>query len=65
MRKTFIIILLTLAIQTNSIAQAINIATYNIRYENKGDSLNGNGWGQRLPVIAKLIQFHDLTPDVI
>lgn len=59
MKKTFIIILLTLAIQTNSIAQAINIATYNIRYENKSDSLNGNGWGQRLPVIAKLIQFHD------
>jgi len=59
MKKTFIIILLTLAIQTNSIAQVINIASYNIRYENKSDSLNGNGWGQRLPVITKLIQFHD------
>ncbi|EKD31397.1 MAG: hypothetical protein ACD_77C00339G0004 [uncultured bacterium] len=40
-------------------AQTINTATYNIRYENKSDSLNGNGWGQRLPVIVKLIQFHD------
>ena len=43
----------------NVTAQTINIASYNIRYENKSDSLNGNGWGQRLPVIAKLIQFHD------
>ncbi|NTU96176.1 MAG: endonuclease, partial [Bacteroidales bacterium] len=43
----------------NATAQTINIATFNIRYENKSDSLNGNGWGQRLPVVAKLIQFHD------
>jgi len=43
----------------NATAQTINIATYNIRYENKSDSLNGNGWGLRLHVIAKLIQFHD------
>lgn len=35
------------------------IATYNIRYANHGDSLNGNGWGQRLPVIAQLIRFYD------
>ncbi|MFT3933953.1 MAG: endonuclease/exonuclease/phosphatase family protein [Chitinophagaceae bacterium] len=37
----------------------MNVATYNLRYENHGDSVNGNGWGQRLPVIAHLIQFHD------
>ena len=51
--------MLTLAIQAAAIAQTINIASYNIRYENKSDSLNGNGWGQRLSVITKLIQFHD------
>lgn len=45
--------------EITSSAQTLNIASYNIRYENKSDSLNGNGWGQRLPVIAKLIQFHD------
>lgn len=37
----------------------INIATYNLRYANHGDSLHGNGWGQRLPVISQLIRFHD------
>jgi len=37
----------------------INIATYNLRYANHADSVHGNGWGQRLPVIAQLIQFHD------
>ena len=39
--------------------EVINVATYNLRYANHGDSVNGNGWGQRLPVIAQLIRFHD------
>jgi endonuclease/exonuclease/phosphatase family metal-dependent hydrolase len=41
------------------VESTFNIGTYNLRNANHGDSLNGNGWGQRLPVIAKLIQFHD------
>ena len=46
--------------QTKNIAgSTINVATYNLRYANHGDSVNGNGWGQRLPVIAQLIRFHD------
>jgi endonuclease/exonuclease/phosphatase family metal-dependent hydrolase len=40
-------------------AQKLHVATYNIRNANHGDSLNGNGWGQRYPVIAQLILFHD------
>jgi endonuclease/exonuclease/phosphatase family metal-dependent hydrolase len=40
-------------------AQRLNVATYNLRYANHGDSLNGNGWGARCPVIASLIRFHD------
>lgn len=40
-------------------AQNMNVASYNIRYANKGDSANGNGWGQRYPVISELIRFHD------
>lgn len=40
-------------------AQRFNIGTYNLRYANHGDSLHGNGWGQRLTVISKLIRFHD------
>ena len=42
-----------------TIPSHINIASYNLRYANHGDSVNGNGWGQRMPVIAHLIQFHD------
>jgi len=50
----------TIIAQTkNKTASSINVATYNLRYANHGDSVNGNGWGQRLPVIAQLIQFHD------
>ncbi len=37
----------------------MTVATYNIRYANRGDSVNGNGWMQRLPVIAQLIKFYD------
>ncbi|QJB34789.1 endonuclease/exonuclease/phosphatase family protein [Chitinophaga oryzae] len=41
-------------------AQRINVATYNMRNDNnKEDSLRGDGWGQRFPVIASLIRFHD------
>jgi endonuclease/exonuclease/phosphatase family metal-dependent hydrolase len=40
-------------------AQQFRVATYNLRYANHGDSLHGNGWGQRYPVIAGLIRFHD------
>lgn len=38
-------------------AQDIRIASYNLRYANKGDS--GNLWENRLPVVSELILFHD------
>ena len=34
------------------------VASYNLRYANSGDSLSGNGWGERCPYITKLIKFH-------
>lgn len=37
----------------------INVATYNLRNANHDDSLAGNGWGQRFPVIGKMVQFYD------
>jgi endonuclease/exonuclease/phosphatase family metal-dependent hydrolase len=46
-------------LSANASAQKLNIATYNLRYENKSDSLNGNGWGDRLPNITNLIRYHD------
>src|SRR5690606_17146922 len=40
-------------------AQELTVASFNIRYENTSDSIHGNGWKQRLPVICDLIRFHD------
>lgn len=39
-------------------ADPLVIATYNLRNANEGDSLKGNGWGQRYPYMAGLIRFH-------
>jgi len=52
-------LLLSLLCMTAAYAQRFNIGTYNLRYANHGDSLHGNGWGQRLPVIAAQVRFHD------
>lgn len=40
-------------------AQQMVVASYNLRNANRGDSIDGNGWGQRYPVIAQMIRFHD------
>jgi endonuclease/exonuclease/phosphatase family metal-dependent hydrolase len=37
-------------------AQHFNLATFNVRYDNKGDSLNA--WTDRLPAIVQMIRFH-------
>ena len=36
----------------------LTVATYNVRNANAGDSANGNGWGQRCPVITQMVRFH-------
>lgn len=41
-------------------ATTMQVGSYNIRYDSRTDSLNGNGWGQRCPIIASQIIFHDL-----
>ncbi|RYE33427.1 MAG: endonuclease, partial [Sphingobacteriaceae bacterium] len=38
-------------------AQKFNVATFNIRYANPGDT--GNLWADRAPVVSNLIRFHD------
>ncbi|MBR1927074.1 MAG: endonuclease/exonuclease/phosphatase family protein [Bacteroidales bacterium] len=38
----------------------MQVGSYNLRNQNRGDSLNGNGWSQRCPVIARQILFHDI-----
>jgi endonuclease/exonuclease/phosphatase family metal-dependent hydrolase len=40
-------------------AQDLRVASYNLRYINANDSINGNEWAVRSPIIAALIRFHD------
>lgn len=53
---TLVLFLATLFILN---AQKLTVASYNIRLKNSGDSIKGNGWYQRCPVICKLIEFND------
>ena len=59
MKKSIFSFIVLLCIGLNIQAQQLNVATYNLRNANRGDSINGNGWGQRYPVVAELVQFHD------
>ena len=58
MRKIFSIGMLWLLISFCLQAETMVVATFNIRNAKGGDSINGNGWGQRCPYIAQLVQFH-------
>jgi len=58
LRLSFLVVLFMAA--SNLIqAQDMKVASYNLRYDNKNDSLNGNGWAQRSPAVTALIRFHD------
>lgn len=53
------VLMTSLGSLSKSFAQTIQIATYNLRYANHKDSLEGNGWGKRFPVIGEMVRFHD------
>lgn len=53
MTRIFFLVFLT------SLAHGHIFATYNIRYDNAGDVKAGNAWKKRVPVIAKMVRFHD------
>ena len=58
--KKLVFLLLLIAIVVPLVqGQYLNVATYNIRNANKEDSLQGNGWSKRCPVICELVRFHD------
>lgn len=38
---------------------SLTVASYNLRNANGSDSARGDGWGQRYPVIAQMVQYHD------
>lgn len=45
-----------------SFAQELTVGSYNIRYKNNDDSLNGNGWARRCPSICNQILWE--RPDI-
>lgn len=57
--KTIFSVLVTIlaVISLNGQPQAINIATYNIRYDNAGDGVNA--WPNRKEAVKALIRYHD------
>lgn len=59
MNKKTLLFIAFLWLAATGAAQTINVASYNVRYANPKDSLNGNGWVQRAPVIAGIIRYHD------
>lgn len=61
-KRYFSLVVLLAACFAAAFAQGeavFNLATYNIRQLNHDDSVNGNGWGRRCPVLAQLIKFHE------
>lgn len=58
MKRIFYVLIL-IAISGVLNAQKLTVASYNIRNNNKSDSVNGNGWYLRCPVISQLIAFND------
>jgi endonuclease/exonuclease/phosphatase family metal-dependent hydrolase len=59
MKKLIFLFLLVVTAVPAIQSQHLNIATYNLRNKNEGDSLQGNGWSKRCPVICELVRFHD------
>lgn len=60
-RKILLVLMLTCSafVAGASDTGRLTVGSFNIRYANAGDSLKGNAWSQRLPVICDLIRFHD------
>jgi len=60
--KKFSSLFVLLLIVIIASAQELYVGSYNIRYKNGDDRINGNGWEQRCPVISSQINFEH--PDI-
>jgi len=56
-RLFLFLLICSLTLSANS--QKLNVATYNIRYENHLDDVKGNGWRARCPIVTSLIYQYD------
>ena len=61
MKKHFLITLL-FAVTLQMTAQQLLVGSYNIRYKNANDSVNGNVWSKRCQVICDQVNF--MAPDI-
>ena len=61
MKRTYLIMFF-LAITVMGCSAQMLVGSYNIRYKNNGDSINGNVWGKRCQVICDQLNF--MSPDV-
>ncbi|MDE7025432.1 MAG: endonuclease, partial [Paramuribaculum sp.] len=60
MRTHLILLFLAFCcLNINAQEAVINVASYNIRQYNTHDSIQGNGWEQRCPILAQLIRYHE------
>lgn len=53
-----LLVLLFILSAVNAQNREFKISSYNVRNDNKGDSLAGNGWSLRCPVIADMTLFY-------
>ena len=61
MKKILLLFLLPLLFVGGAFGKlptTFTVGTYNLRNANGEDSVNGDGWGQRVPYLAKLVLFH-------
>lgn len=61
MKKYYLLLLFACTIISVS-AQSLFVGSYNIRYKNGTDSVEGNSWNNRYPVICDMINFE--SPDI-
>lgn len=58
-RNIALLALVAISVLTaNAETPRFNVGSYNIRQQNDYDSINGNGWSRRCPVVGSLIRFH-------
>lgn len=60
--KKHLLFVLLLAVSFPLTAQQLLVGSYNIRYKNANDSLNGNAWTKRCQVICDQVNF--MAPDI-
>ena len=60
--KRILILLCALALAACSREASWTVATFNIRYANRGDDAKGNGWDVRKPYICQLLRYE--KPDI-